>query len=98
MVTLIPKGAFMYIEGDKAKKVKEFVFAGYLNIQADVAKGSGQYLESLFKLLGVSPEERKEALEKVRALSTLNKDIPAFADKLIDQFLAGKQTAPTETK
>lgn len=104
MITLVPENApVLRIPESKDRELKQFVIVGYSNIQTDVARGSGDYLNSLYGMLEIPKEARKEALEKIRALSTLYKEIPTFADKLAEQFLLNKPeqqkiAAPVEPK
>jgi hypothetical protein len=64
-------------------KVKEYIVLAYLNIMQDMAKGNGEYYDSLLNLLSVPKEQADDALRKLRSLSELYKDIPIFADQVI---------------
>lgn len=91
MITLVPSNApALRVPETKNRELKEFVVVGYSSIQADIARGKGEYLNSLYSMLEVPEEAKKDALEKLRALSTLYKEIPTFADKIAEQFLAKK--------
>lgn len=69
------------------QKAKEFVVAGYKDIVKDLSKGNGQYLTSLLELLGVPPQQRKEATAKIHALSEAYTNIPDFADHVSDLYI-----------
>lgn len=99
MIMLVPAGApALRVPETKQRELKEFVVVGYSSIQADIARGRGEYLNSLYSMLELPADARKDALEKLRALSTLYKEIPTFADKIAEQFLAGKPAEPQQTQ
>jgi PEGA domain len=90
MVTLEPIGTGDLdgkTTGSKAQKAREFIFSGYSNILADLTKGNGPYLDSLLKLLDVPENEKTPAMGKIKALSDVYKDIPEFADHVIDLYI-----------
>lgn len=88
LVTFMPtETSAIAIQPDKRYKAKEYIVMSYSNLQTDIAKGKGSYLDSLYSTLEIPEAKRVEALEQIKAISTLNKDIPVFADKLIEQFI-----------
>jgi hypothetical protein len=83
-VTLEPENDTVLPNGTKNRmNVKEYIVMAYLNIIQDMAKGNGEYLNSLMSLLSIPKEQESEALGKLRSLSDLYKDIPIFADQVI---------------
>ncbi len=71
------------IIGEKAK-IKEFIVLEYSNIAKDLAKGSGEYLSTLLILLGIRQEFRPAAVAKIRDNAAVYRDIPSFADSVIE--------------
>lgn len=90
MVTLEPAGTTR-LEGpiakSQAQKVKEFIVVEYQNLQEDLRNGSGPRLSSLMTMLKITPEAQEDAITKIRVLSDEIKEIPVFADKVIDTYL-----------
>jgi hypothetical protein len=72
-------------------QAREFIILSYRNLTADLAKGEGDYLDSLTKLLNVPDEQRPQALAKLRGLEAAYTTIPEFADRTVAMFL---QEAP----
>jgi PEGA domain-containing protein len=68
-------------------KAKEYIIMAYLNIKQDMAKGSGEYLDSLLSLLSVPKEQTDVALRNLRSLSELyENNVPIFADHVIEFY------------
>jgi hypothetical protein len=70
-----------------AQKAREFIVVGYNNIMSDLRQGEGPHLASLLSLLGIPQEGRREAVQKIRALSQAYTDIPSFADHVIELYI-----------
>jgi hypothetical protein len=89
MVTLNPQGTTKLEEmpaRSDTQKTKEYIVMAYKDILSDLRKGEGQYLSSLLALLHVKPEEKGDAVKKIRALSEAYTVIPDFADHVIDLY------------
>ncbi len=71
------------IIGEKAK-IKEFIVLEYSNIAKDLAKGSGEYLNTLLILLGIRQDFRPSAIAEIRVNAAVYHDIPSFADSVIE--------------
>ncbi len=69
------------------KRVRHFILVNYSNLTSDLAKGEGDYLASLHALLGTNDLQPQETVGRLRKLATRHKDIPAFADAVIAEFL-----------
>lgn len=67
------------------EKIREFVLVRYQNIVAELNKGTGDDINSLFALLSVSKDRESTVLSNIKNLSEDTKDIYAFADK-VSQF------------
>ncbi len=65
-------------------KAKEFIVQEYSGISKDLAKGSGEHLDTMMTLLGIKPEDRPSAISKIKANLDVYKDIPSFADSVIE--------------
>ena len=68
-------------------KAREFIILSYRDLTNDLAKGGGEYFESLMQMLNVSNDGRDNALEKIRGLHAIYTSIPEFADRSVDLFL-----------
>lgn len=87
-ITLPPNESSQVDQKTKQKmQAKEFIVLSYRNIVVDASNGSGEYLDSLMNVLSVQSNDRKEAANKIKALSELYQDIPTFADRVIDLYL-----------
>ncbi len=75
------------VQADKRFKTKEYIVMSYANLQSDIAKGNGQYLETLYSTLSIPEATRTEALKLIKSISISTNDIAVFADKLIEQFM-----------
>jgi len=74
------------IKSDKAK-IKEFIVISYQQIITDIARGGGEYLNSLVLMLKVADSKRTESVKKIRALSEVYTIIPDFAEQVTAYFL-----------
>lgn len=90
LVTLQPAGSAP-LEGPAAKsdaqKAKEFIVVGYSNLLTDLSAGDGPHLSSLLMMLQIPDEKKGEAIQKICSLSEEYKEIPDFADKVIDSYM-----------
>jgi hypothetical protein len=89
-VTLTPDGVGS-IESSTLKsqreKAKEFIVGHYTNLMANVSRGSGEDFTTLMGLLNIGKDKEADALRKIRALSEVYTDAPAFADQVIALYL-----------
>jgi hypothetical protein len=69
------------------KRVRHFILVNYSNLASDLAKGQGEYLVSLYALLGINALQPHDTVGRLRQLAMRYEDIPAFADEVIAQFL-----------
>jgi len=74
------------IKSDKAK-IKEFIVMGYQQIVTDIARGGGEYLNSLVLMLKVADSKRTESVKKIKALSEVYTIIPDFAEQVANYFI-----------
>jgi hypothetical protein len=90
MVTLQPAETTP-LEGPAAKsdaqKAKEFIVIGYGNLLNDLSVGEGSHLSSLLTMLEIPEEDRGEATQKIRTLSEEYKEIPEFADQVVNLYV-----------
>jgi len=89
-VTLTPDG-ISSIENSTLKsqreKAKEFIVGHYTNLMANVSQGGGEDFSTLMGLLNIGKDKEADALRKIRALSEVYTDAPAFADQVIALYL-----------
>lgn len=87
MVTLQPTGTATldsHTSQTQSQRVKEFVVTAYRDVSTDIKKGSGTYLNSLYDLLKIKPEQSTETLKRLRALLDAYPNIADFADRVGD--------------
>ena len=68
-------------------KVKEFIVISYTQIIRDLAKGEGEYLDSLVSMLKIEDSNRSESIKKIKSLSEVYTIIPDFAEQVTNYFL-----------
>lgn len=88
-VTLVPTDKTVAENPEKIKRneIKSYIISGYNNIIVELNKESGEYVKSLLELLKISKENRNEATEKIKSLSTVYSNIPEFADQVVNYFI-----------
>lgn len=89
-ITLPPENAPVDNATQGKRKIKEFVILSYSNLLKELASGEGEYLTSLLGLLDVKPDQRVTTVAKIRELSEVYKDIPSFADRVVDMYSDGQ--------
>jgi hypothetical protein len=82
MVPVAP-GRAPAIASEQAK-TKEFIVLEYSNISKDMAKGGGEYLNTMLILLGIRPEFRPAVISKIKVNLAVYNDIPSFADSVLE--------------
>lgn len=89
-VTLTPNGGNT-IENATLKsdrdKVREFIVGHYSNLMANISQGGGEDLNAVLRLLHVPTAQEADARRKIRALSEVYTEAPAFADRVTDLYL-----------
>ncbi|UVT14776.1 MAG: hypothetical protein H8K04_13110 [Nitrospira sp.] len=87
-VTMTPKQVSLEQMQQHAKTrwARNLLLVGYPHIQADLVRGNGEYLSSIFAMLKVPAEEREQALERLRKLSVESKHAPDFAERVLHAF------------
>lgn len=88
-ITLVPtdKTFTENTETIKKNEIKSYIISGYNNILMELDTKSGEYVNSLTELLKVKKENRNEAIEKIKQLSTIYRNIPEFADQVVNYFI-----------
>jgi len=89
-VTLTPEGVSS-IESSTLKsqreKAREFIVGHYTNLMANISQGGGEDFSTLMGLLNIGKDKEADALRKMRALSEVYTDAPAFADQVTALYL-----------
>lgn len=91
MVTLEPDGTNK-MDGKPAlsdqQKAKEYIVVAYKSLIEELTKNEkGEYVRSLLNILKIPEAQQDDAITKIRALSEVYKDIPVFADRVVEMFL-----------
>jgi hypothetical protein len=66
-----------------ANKVRQFVLLTYHPLAADITRGHGQYLSSLFSMLHTAFTNKRPVLLELRALLAEYPDIAQFANHVV---------------
>lgn len=74
------------IHSEKSK-IKQFIIVSYKQIISDLAKGEGEYLDSLVSILKIEEPDRSESIKKIKSLSEVYTTIPEFAEQVANYFL-----------
>ena len=75
------------IDKPQKAKAREFIVAGYKHIINELNTAPAEYVSSLLELLAIKPEDREDAIKKIKGLSEIYQDIPSFAQQVTDLFL-----------
>lgn len=91
MVTLEPDGTNR-MDGKPARndqeKAKEYIVVAYKSLIEELAQNNkGEYVRSLLNILRIPEGQQADAISKIRALSEVYKDIPIFADRVVEMYL-----------
>ena len=78
--------SLMEIKSEKAK-AKEFIVSNYDKILTDLAKGEGEFIDSLLAILNVQDSNRSDSLNKIKSLSETHTNIPEFAEQVAINFI-----------
>lgn len=75
------------VEKGKKDKAREFIILSYTPLMSDLAKGSGNYLKSLLKMLEVPASDEAAAVKRMKAMSEAFPDMAQFADEVSSAFV-----------
>ena len=93
----VERGARTRIEqgGIRAEKqVRNFILRYHSYLTADISRGQGEYLSSLYTMLQLP--ESDETLKKLRGLSARNQETTAFAEAVLSQYPVDDPAAPSQ--
>lgn len=83
----VERGARTRIEQDgirTVRQVRNFILRYHAYLAADISRGQGEYLSSLYAMLQLS--ESAETLKKFRGLSARNQETTSFAEAVLTQY------------
>lgn len=66
----------------KDAEIRNFIFSSYSNLIKDIKAGKGDYLKSLYSLLGVKENKQKETLDKIRSMVTLYPTVHELSEEM----------------
>lgn len=72
---------------DPKHRARLFILSGYTNIMQELSSTKGEYFNSLMEFLHVDKSKYEEAATKLQSLANLYKNIPEFADKVVEFFM-----------
>lgn len=70
----------------KQMRLRNFVLVAYPNLQTDLAKGTGEYVPSLSRMLGSKNQTGGTLVQELRRLNSDSQNAPAFAERIMDRF------------
>lgn len=88
-ITLNPKNASELEKSNIRKNMwaRNFILASYSHLAVDLARGEGEYLSSLYSVLGVDDGAQNEALQELRWLSfKKNRDTWLFSEAVMQNL------------
>jgi hypothetical protein len=68
------------------KRLRNFVLVAYPNLQTDLARGRGEYVTSLSRMLGIEGQAEESLVQELRRLNSDARNAPAFTEGLIDRI------------
>jgi hypothetical protein len=68
------------------RKTRSFLLRNYAHLTSDIAKGSGEYLMSLYVMLGIDQDEYGRTLKKLKLMVARHREPLAFTDAVLEQF------------
>jgi hypothetical protein len=87
-ITLTPQKAS---EGERNRLEKKmwarnFILGSYWHLAGDIARSKGEYLSSLYAILGVEESRHEETRRNLGDLLSQSRDIPVFAEAVVDRY------------
>ena len=70
----------------KQMRLRNFVLVAYPNLQTDLARGTGEYVTSLSRMLGVENQAEGTLVQELRRLNSSSRNAPAFAESIMSRF------------
>jgi hypothetical protein len=67
-------------------RLRNFVLAAYPNLQTDLARGKGEYVASLSRMLGIENHAEENLLQELRRLNSDFRNAPTFAEGIMSLF------------
>jgi hypothetical protein len=69
----------------KQMRLRNFVLIAYPNLQTDLARGRGEYVASLSRMLGVEDQAGGNLVQELRRLNSESRNAPTFAQSIMDR-------------
>jgi hypothetical protein len=76
------------------RQVRNFILRYHAYLTADMSRGQGEYLSSLYTMLQLP--ESAETLKKIRGLSARNQEPLSFAEAVLSQYPVDDPDAPPQ--
>lgn len=93
----VERGARTRIEHESIRterQVRNFILRNHAYLTADISRGQGEYLSSLYTMLQLP--ESGETLKRIRGLSASNQEAPSFAEAVLSQYPPDNPAAPPQ--
>lgn len=87
-VTLTPQKASESQRNQIEKKMwaRNFILGSYWHLSGDIARSNGEYLSSLYTILGVEKSRHEDTRKNLGDLLSKSRDIPVFAEAVVDRY------------
>lgn len=87
-ITLTPQKASKSERNQLEKKMwaRNFILGSYWHLAGDIARSNGEYLSSLYTILGVEKSRHEDTRMNLGNLLSKSRDIPLFAEAVVDQY------------
>jgi hypothetical protein len=87
-ITMMPKKASLEQrqQHEKTQWARNLMLVGYPHIQADLARGEGEYLTSVLAILNVRVWEREQALSRLKRISGESNGASDFAERVLKDY------------
>lgn len=74
------------IHFEKKMWARIFILGGYWQLAGDIARSEGEYLSSLYTILGIEAHAREGTLRNLGYLLSRSHNIPVFTETIVDQY------------
>lgn len=93
----VERGARSRIEQESIRterQVRNFILRYHAYLTADISRGQGEYLSSLYTMLQLP--ESGETLKRLRSIATRNQEAISFAEALLNKFPVNNPGVPPQ--
>ncbi|MDH5668021.1 MAG: PEGA domain-containing protein [Nitrospira sp.] len=87
-VTLTPQKASESLRNQLEREMwaRNFILGSYWHLADDIARSRGEYLLSLYTILGIETSQQEEVRRNLGNLLSKSHNIPVFAESVVDRY------------